>query len=59
MTGSETANGNLQRIVTMASLFILLKRSVPERKKREKLDKIKDTVAVGLADLGVGRDWNH
>jgi hypothetical protein len=59
MTGSETANGNLQRIVTMASLFILLKRSVPERKKREKLDKIKDTVAVGLADFGVGRDWNH
>jgi hypothetical protein len=59
MTGSETANGNLQRIVTMASLFILLKRSVPERKKREKLDKIKDTVAVGLADLGVGRDWSH
>jgi hypothetical protein len=59
MTGGETANGNLQRIVTMASLFILLKRSVPERKKREKLDKIKDTVAVGLADLGVGRDWSH
>jgi hypothetical protein len=59
MTGSETANGNLQRIVAMASLFILLKRSVPERKKREKLDKIKDTVAVGLADLGVGRDWSH
>jgi hypothetical protein len=59
MTGSETANGNLQRIVTMASLFILLKRSVPEREKREKLDKIKDTVAVGLADLGVGRDWSH
>jgi len=59
MAGSETANGNLQRIVTMASLFILLKRSVPERKKREKLDKIKDTVAVGLADLGVGRDWSH
>jgi hypothetical protein len=43
----------------MASLFILLKRSVPKRKKREKLDKIKDNLAVGFADLGVGRDWSH